>query len=413
MNSRLTTTLTILALPLLLAAAGVAADYEIPADRSARQILPNTPMKGTGYRVDDVVPSDGYTDRWSVVSDHGPFEASGDGALRKLLVEINAINELKKTSKTKAFAQGLAGSAKAPVSFVKSLVTHPVDTVSGVPKGAYQVVENVGVSATESKNPAEDSRFAQALKMSSYKRDIAAKLDVDVYSSNKELQKNLNSVAWAATIGDWAFSAAMLPAGVGGSVVSNVRLVNSIKNVLQQEPPQRLRIINNEKLEKMGISEELRQRFLDNQVLTHRHMTIICANLERLENVAGRDAFLAVAMNAQDETQANFYMAMAQVLRGYHETVAPLVALTPHNRVVVAQTKTGQALLALPVDRLMWLDRIDTVSNQLKGQSAPAGFNGKFDVWITGTATPAAKQQLAARGFTVTESVGTRVEVLD
>ena len=413
MNSRQTTALAIPALVLLLAVTGGAADYEVPRDRSAREILPNTPLKGVGYRVNDVVASDGYTDRWSVASDHGSFDANGDGALRKLLVEIQAIGELKKTSKTKAFAKGLAGSAKAPVSFVTSLVTHPVDTVSGVPKGAWDVVENVSVSATESKNPAEDSRMAQALKMSSYKRDIAAKLDVDVYSSNKELQKNLNSVAWAATVGDWAFSAAMLPAGVGGSVVSNVRLANSFKNVLTQEPPQRLRIINDEKMTAMGVGEDLRKKFLDHQQFTPRHMTIICANLERLTGVAGRDAFLTVALTAQDETQANFYMAMAQVLRGYHETVAPLTALTPVNRIVVAQTKTGQALLALPVDRLMWLDRIDTVSAKLKSEYNPAGFSGKFDLWITGTATPAAKQELAARGFTVTDSAGTRVEVVD
>jgi hypothetical protein len=37
--------------------------------------------------------------------------------------------------------------------------------------------------------------------MSSHKRDLASKLNVDVYSSNKLLQKHLNSVAWAAEPG--------------------------------------------------------------------------------------------------------------------------------------------------------------------------------------------------------------------
>jgi hypothetical protein len=301
----------------------------------------------------------------------------------------------------------------APMSFVKSLVTYPVDTVSGVPKGAYGLVENVVTSATETHNPAEDSRYAQALKMSSYKRDLASKLNVDVYSSNTELQKHLNSVAWAATLGDWAFSAAMLPAGVGGNVVSNVRMVNSLRNVLKEESPQRLRIINDEKLTAMGISEDLRKRFLDHPQFTPTHMTVITANLERLGSLTGRDAFLAVATYAQDEAQANFYMAMAQVLRGFHETVAPLTGLTPINRFVVAQAKTGQALVALPVDRLLWLDRVDLVSARLKSQHAPPGFNGAFELWITGTASPLAKQQMAARGFTVTESVGSKVEVID
>jgi hypothetical protein len=399
---------------LLLAPAAGAAPYEVSTERSARTILPaRMPLKAPTYRIRDVVPTDGFTDRWTVDSDFGVFEAQGDGALRKLLVEIPAIAELKKTSKTKEFARGLGNSAKAPISFVKNLVTHPVDTISGVPAGAYALVENVGESVTTTRNPAEDSRVEQALKMSSYKRDIAAKLNVDPYSSNKELQKNLNSVAWAMTLGDWAFSAAMLPAGVGGSVVSNVRLANSVKNAITQETPQRLRIINNETLEKMGVPRNLRKQFLDHTAFTPRHTTIITSNLDQLAGAGGRDAFLTVALTAQDETQANFYMAMAQVLRGYHQTVSPLTTITPLNRITVGQTRSGQALVALPVDRLIWTDRVDQVTGGLKSSYKADGFIGQFDVWITGTVSPVARQELAGRGFTVTENVHTRVEVLD
>ena len=123
---------------LLCAAAVAAADYEVPRDRSAKDILPQATLKGPNYRIRDVVPTDGYTDRWTVESDFGVFEVSGDGALRRLLVEIRAIAELKKVSKSKAFLKGVGGATKAPLAFVKSLVTNPVDTVSGIPKGAYQ-----------------------------------------------------------------------------------------------------------------------------------------------------------------------------------------------------------------------------------------------------------------------------------
>jgi hypothetical protein len=396
----------------LVAAAG-AAGYEVPTERLAKDILPASTLKGPYYSIRSVVPTDGYTDRWTVDSDFGVFEVDGDGALRKLLIEINAIAELKKVSKTKEFAKGLASSAKAPVSFVKSLVTHPVDTVTGVPKGAYTLVENAAESISSPQNPASDSKAEQVLKMSSYKRDIAARLNVDPYSSNKVLQKQLNSVAWAATLGDWAFSVAMLPAGVGGTVVSNVRLANSVKNAITQEPPSRLRIINDDTLAKMGISEDLRTRFLDAPLFTPSQSTIITANLNELAGVQGRDAFLTVALGAQDETQANLYTAMAQILRGYHQTVSPLTAITALNRITVAQTKAGPALLALPVDRLIWTQRVDQVTAQLKSTYAGSAFNGKFDAWLTGTASPVARQELAARGFAITEGVVTRVEVLD
>ena len=397
----------------LAANVAAAADYEAPKDRSAKVILGPAALKGQYYRVQDVVPTDGYTDRWTVKSDFGDFDVVGDGALRKLLAEINAIAELKKVSKTKEFVKGLGGAAKAPLSFVKSLATHPVDTLSGIPKGAYAIVENAGTAVTTSRDPSQDSRAAELLKMSSFKRELAARLGVDAYSSNKVLQKEMNGVAWAATAGDWAFSVAMLPAGVGGTVVSNVRLTNSVKEAVKQEPPARLRIINDEKLEKMGMPEDLRKSFLDHKGFTPSQKTLIVQHLEALGGVAGRDAFLTLTLGAQDEAEANLYTVMIQMLRGYHETVSPLIQIAPLNRLTVSQTKAGAALIAAPLDQLIWTERVDRVTGQLKSGYRPDGFNGRFELWLTGTASPVARQELEQRGFTVTDRAGTRVEVLD
>jgi hypothetical protein len=394
---------------LLCTGLALAAGYEVPQNRSAKEILPSSMLVGPNYRIGDVVVADGYMHRWTVTSPFGAFETEGDSALRKLLNEIRAIAELQKVRKSESFVKGVGGAMKAPLSLTKSLITHPVDTVSGIPKGAYALMEDVGTSATTTKDPNEDSRMAQALKMSSFKRDIAARLEVDPYTTNKVLQKEMNSVAWAATAGDWAFSAAMLPAGVGGTVVSNVRLTNSIKNVVQQEPSSRLRRLNDEKLEAMGISEDLRKKYLDHPSYSPRHDTILTQNLEALSGVAGRDAFLTLALSAEDEAEAQFYTQMIQILRGYHQTVAKLTAIKPVNRFTVAQTAAGPVVIALPVDRLVWAERVDASAQRLKAE-----YQGtKIDLWLTGTASPRAKQELESRGVAVTERVSTRVEVLD
>lgn len=398
---------------LLSAHVAAAAEYEAPSARSAKDILGAAALRGPYYRIQDVVPTDGYTNRWTVKSDFGDFEVVGDGALRKLLGEINAIAELKKISKSKEFVKGLGGAAKAPLSFVKSLATHPVDTVTGIPKGAYAIVETAATAATNTRDTGQDSRAEELLKMSSFKRELATRLGVDVYSSNKVLQKEMNGVAWAATAGDWAFSVAMLPAGVGGSVVSNVRLTNSVKEVVKQEPAARLRIINGEKLEKMGIPENLSKSFLDHKGFTPSQKTLIVLNLEGLGAVAGRDAFLTLTLGAQDEAEANLYTAMIQMLRGYHETVSPLTQIAPLNRLAVAQTKAGAALVAAPVDQVTWTERTDRVTAQLKNGYRPDGFNGRIELWLTGTSSSVARQELEQRGFAVTERAGTRVEVLD
>ena len=135
-----------------------AADHEVPKDRSAKDILEPGVLKGPHYRIHDLVVADGYMDRWTVDSDFGQFEVQGDGALRKLLTEIRAIAELQKVRKSEAFVKGLGGAAKAPLGLAKSLITNPVDTVTGVPRGAYQLMENVATSATTTGDPSEDSK---------------------------------------------------------------------------------------------------------------------------------------------------------------------------------------------------------------------------------------------------------------
>ena len=62
---------------------------------------------------------------------------------------------------------------------------------------------------------------------------------------------------------------------------------------------------------------------------------------------------------------------------------------------------------------MIWTQRVDDVSQQLATSYQAPGFNVKFDVWLTGTLSPVARQGLEARGFTVTERVNARVEVLD
>ena len=87
--------------------------------------------------------------------------------------------------------------------------------------------------------------------------------------------------------------------------------------------------------------------------------------------------------------------------------VASLVCLLLLSNVAAA------ALIAAPMDQLIWTERVDRVTGQLKSDYKPAGFNGRFELWLTGTASPVAPKELEQRGFTVTDRAGTRVEVLD
>src|SRR5262249_15374943 len=204
----------------------------------------------------------------------------------------------------------------------------------------------------------DDPAYKKALLMSGRKREYAAQLGVDPYSSNAVLQKELNSVAWAAAAGNLTVSVALAPVGgTAGAVVSGVRWSNALNEYMKTLPANRLRILNEGKLKTMGISPELIKRYLDHKAFTPRHDTILVEALARLGAARGRAQFLEAAMAAADEVDANFFTNMAQLMRGYHETVSPIVEIhRAGSRMLVAQTKGGSALVALPLDQLLWTE---------------------------------------------------------
>ncbi len=406
-----------LAIALLLSGAaglGHAASFEVQANRKASEILPAELIQGPHYRVQDTVVSYGYMHHWTVDTDFGTFEATGDGALRKLIREVHAIAALKEISRGEAFASSVASAAKQPFEFAGKMITDPVDTISAVPEGVFQIFGNIYTGITEKHDPSEDSRLEQALFVSSWKRDFAAEYGVDVYSSNKVLQEQLNKVGWASAIGGLSLSAAMVPlGGVGALVFKNTRLANQVTDALKEEPPSRLRIINNDKLSAMGISKDLAQSFLDHPIFTPRHDTVITAALADLKGARGREVFLQAILSAQDEVGANFFMNMAQTLQGYNETVSPIEDIALVNGLTVARARSGRALIPFPLDRGVWSERGSKIVSHLKQTYEATGFQGKFDFWVTGTVTPRARQGLAGLGIAVTENVDERIGFLD
>ena len=400
---------------LVTAASGAwAQEFELPANRSASQILPSDLIAGPHYQIDDAVVSYGYMHRYTVVSDFGAFDVTGDGALRKLVREIHAIAALREIKQTEAFADSIKHAVKAPFSLGKKLITEPVDTLTGLPSGVFQIFGNVKESITMEHDPSEDSRIKQALFVSSWKRDYAAELGVDVYSSNKILQEELNSVGWAAAIGGLTVSAVTMPASATGVLVlKQMRFADQIHNALTEEPPGRLRLINQEKLVAMGVSEELTERFLEHPHFTPRHDTVIVASLEHLQSARGRNVFLESTLSAQDEVAANFFMNIAQTLSGYDDNVSRLREIKVLAGLTVAEGENGAVLIPFPLDHGVWSERASEVVNHLITSTRAAGLTGKPELWVTGTVSPLARQQLGLLGIEVVENVDERFAFID
>ncbi len=388
--------------------------FEVPSNRLASEILAPAQIAGPYHRVREEVISYGYLHHFTVDSDFGPFEVTGDMALRKLLKEIAAIAALREVKSTEAFGRAVMEAATSPLRVGKNLITNPVDTLSGLPSGVFRIFENLGAAATNEKDPSEDSRIEQALFVSSWKREFAAEHGVDVYSSNKVLQKELNSVGWAAAIGGLSVSAAMLPVGATAAVVfKQMRLADQVGNAMGEEPPSRLRINNEAKLEEMGIDVAVIKRFLDHPSFTPRHDTIITSVLHQMTGAAGRDGFLDGLQSVDNEVAANFYQQVAETMWGYHATVSPISKITIFGGMVVAQAQNGAALIPFALDHGVWSQRADQVVRNLKDKYQAVGFNGRFDLWVTGTMSPLAQKRLKELGFTVAQEVDRRVHFMD
>ena len=121
---------------------------------------------GPYHRVLNPIMADGYMLHFTVESTFGSFEVTGLGALRKLVRELSAIAELKKIKNTEAWGKQVKNSATGSLQFVGKMITSPVDTVSGLPKGVYKGVENAKTAATTSKDPSQDSTAKTVLLQS-------------------------------------------------------------------------------------------------------------------------------------------------------------------------------------------------------------------------------------------------------
>ncbi len=71
-------------------------------------------------------------------------------------------------------------------------------------------------------------------------------------------------------------------------------------------------------------------------------------------------------------------------MRGYHETASPLVEIRVVASLVVAQAKSGSAVIPFPLDHGVWRARAARIFDQIRADYRPAGLNGSYDLWVAG-----------------------------
>jgi hypothetical protein len=413
--------------------------FETPPTLKADEALPVKLLKGKRYRIEEAVPTDGFLMKFTIISDFGTFIARSPGMAETRIKEIDAMDRLEKVSKSDAFVAGLKASGRQFGQQVGQLIDNPEETIKGIPEGVGRFFDRVGRGAKTGYQKLGDMKEqekqaapppagpgarlpgepeptqAQGAKMTveeaavravgkttadafgydDQRRRIARELGVDPYSTNPVLTKMLDDIASAAFAGGLGISAfkAVVPAGM---VISTT---TTLSNWVWDIPPGDLKVQNERSLKAMGVSQDQVDLLLRLPWYTLTLQTRLVKAMERLNKTTGRPSIMPVATTVLSFDQARFVVEAVEMMAGYNEKIAPIKALGKEVP-FAGYTGTGTLVVAGPLDLLSWTEKINRFATRpdLKAKERI--------LWLRGTATPRAQQELTALGWKVNQELG-------
>ena len=382
------------------------AHFEEPPTLSAATILKPEFAAGPDFAVRDTVSTYGGRNSYLIDSDFGPFEADGNVMLVQRVREVAAIARLREVSKTDEYAKALASATTSPLLLAKDLVTNPVSTVTGVPKGLFKFMNRFGEGIKEKakgreRSQYEDSNAAQLIGFAKAKRDVALKLGVDPYSSNQTLQRELNGISWAAYAGKMTFTIATAPVGGGaGIALTATNLTNTFDQALRDQSPVDLRLSSLKRLLAMACTRAQADAFLNNTAFSPSVQTALVLHLDALATTANRPAFVQLATEeSTSEGDALFFLSTSRLLAELQNRGRTISRINLFNGLPIAIGDDGTVILALEWDYATWTQKAAALASQIKtakfANKTPKG----VIVALTGDASPLLQKELQAAGI--------------
>ncbi len=382
----------------LLAAPTRAAQYEGAPTVSAAQVLPGIPLRGADYSIGNSVPVENFQYVFSVNTKWGPFRIKGSDLLRVRLREIAATARLEEVNGAETAVESAGRTALRPLSTAKDLVTNPGQTIGDTVRGVGHIFGSAD-AAMNATDPHSDSIVASVTGGASARRKAAFNLGVDPNTTFPPLAEQLKRVATASAVGETSANVGMsFVAGPAGLAIGASGTSAQLREQLRDKAPADLEKDGRKALAAMGIPEATIDAFYANPNLTPTDKAVIVTVMDNLGNVQGRELFVAGAANASSIEMGFFYRHQAMLILQYARKISPVRGFVRVGGAPMIESGNGTVSI-LPVDYLTW-------SAPLAG--LVAGSRGG-ELWITGTASPAATAQLAALGWKVVQRAGTRL----
>ena len=376
-------------------------NYEEPAIISAQGFVPEELLSSDLYTVGDDIDTHGYTNTYQLNSKYGDFTAHGNEMLYKLIQEIRAINELDKFKDSTRFAEAVNASASSPYEIMESLIIEPSDTVSGLPADIENTNLAIHEITSQEKNVHDKKHSHDLGNFAAHKRKLAYDLNVDVYSTNKVLQKYLNSVAWATFTDEEGVPVALEPL----EVARFTKASNRLHNLLKDKSPEELQKMNSEILTEMGVDENVIEAFFNNPWLTPRYETIIVGELNFQGLKGGVNDYLDLVSRSESEQDAFFYENITKLISHYlNNTTESEVSIEVLDDFALLKVRKHYVFPVL-VDNGYWSEAGATIINTF--EQAIRGQNGndiQILLWITGEVSERAKSELKKRKIILVEN---------
>lgn len=345
-------------------------EFDTLAVLHAIDTAPAKLLLGPGFRVEDPVPTDGLSTRFTIRSDVGVFEAWGVETLALRVAEIPAIRLLDEAFRGDAFGRAAAKMAARE----RDPAGSGLDRLFAAP-GAADV-------------PIAPVDHGEEL------RAVASRLGVDPYTDNPLLRARLDQLAEVAAVSGLS-ATTLLPVttpttiAMAGSEVAH--------HLVYDTPAAELRAKNAERLRSFGAADETIRAFDTAKGFTLTTQTALVESLGRLADVQGRADVVALAATVTTPDEALFLVRAVGILADRNEQ-APIETLLARGTVVARQT-SGQIVAPLPADYVAWTERMASFAKR-EDLAAP-----ERGVWISGRTTSRARQRFEALGWAVHEGV--------
>lgn len=377
--------------------------YEAAATLRASQVLPQEVVHSKSYSIEEKVENDGFTNTYTVSSNNGKYTVRSNIGLFKLLLEIEAIEAMQRVEQSDVFVNSLKASGDATVEGIKKLVTDPGTTLQHAATGLSSLFGRAEESLLHSTpGDTEDSRVEQTIGFSQAKREIAYRYHVDVYSRNQLLQQNLDRIAWADYAGGITLGAATMPiGGLAGGTLTVSGTARILGEAVATSPPAELKRQNRKRLDRLHIDPALANLFIENPHYSPLQQTAFVMALEKIQAKRNVALPLHVAVHASNPESTSIMTSLMLMLSGYDKNITPVVEFRSVGRIFCGVNEKGTMIVTLPADHVTW-------NRRLAGGVASIG-NHPGELWITGTFSDLAKENLQKNHWTLEEKVAGRI----